>query len=92
MRLGAFTELVAQAIAGTAEAIEHCVGELQAALAQLRELAQGLRPAMLTERGLPAALESLAGRCHVPVVLDAGLDRRLPPGHEAACTSSPSRR
>ena len=70
--------------AATAEAIEHCVEELQTALAELRELAQGLHPAMLTERGLPAALESLAGRCHVPVVLDTSLDRRLPAGHEAA--------
>ncbi|WP_053227475.1 GAF domain-containing sensor histidine kinase [Solirubrobacter soli] len=70
--------------AGTAAAIERCIDELQAALAELRELARGLHPVVLTERGLPAALEMLAGRSHVPVALDIGLDRRLPPGHEAA--------
>jgi signal transduction histidine kinase len=70
--------------AGTAAAIERCIEDLQAALAELRELAQGLHPVLLTERGLPAALDSLATRSPVPVLLDADLDRRLPPGHEAA--------
>jgi signal transduction histidine kinase len=38
---------------------------------------------VLTERGVPAALEALAARSPVPVVVDAELDGRLPPGHEA---------
>jgi signal transduction histidine kinase len=68
----------------TAREIEGCIDDLHAALAELRELARGLHPAVLTERGLPAALQMLATRSHVPVALDTELDRRLPPGHEAA--------
>jgi signal transduction histidine kinase len=70
--------------ANTAGAIEGCIEDLQAALAELRELAHGLHPVVLTDRGLPAALRMLATRSHVPVELDTSLDRRLPPGHEAA--------
>jgi len=70
--------------ADTAGAIERCIEDLRVALAELRELAQGLHPVVLTDRGLPAALEMLATRSHVPVVLDTSLDRRLPAGHEAA--------
>jgi signal transduction histidine kinase len=38
-------------------------------LAELRDLAQGLHPAVLSERGLAAALERVAGRSSVPVEL-----------------------
>jgi signal transduction histidine kinase len=65
-------------------AIESCIEDLQTALAELRELARGLHPAVLTERGLPPALQMLAARSPVPVVVDADLDGRLPPAHEAA--------
>jgi signal transduction histidine kinase len=68
----------------TAKAIEDCIEDLQAALAELRELARGLHPVVLTERGLAAALPMLAARSHVPVMLEIDLDRRLPPAHEAA--------
>jgi signal transduction histidine kinase len=44
--------------------------ELAAALEELRELARGIHPSILTERGLEAALASLAGRSAVPVGLD----------------------
>jgi len=54
------------------------------ALAELRELARGLHPAVLTERGLLPALQMLAARSPVPVVLDGDLQSRLPPTHEAA--------
>ena len=57
--------------------------ELQTALDELRELARGVHPAILTEEGLAAALESLAGRAPLPVSLEASLDRRLPPEVEA---------
>ena len=58
--------------------------ELQLALAELRELARGIHPAVLSDRGLKAALEALAGRSPVPVDL-AGLPaERLPPAVEAA--------
>jgi signal transduction histidine kinase len=39
---------------------------------------------VLTERGLVAALQSLAAQAPVPVTIDAEFDRRLPSAHEAA--------
>src|SRR4051795_1194690 len=68
----------------TAAAIEDCVENLRAALAELRELARGLHPMILTERGLVAALGMLAGRAPVPVDLNTRLGGRLPAPHEAA--------
>ena len=56
------------------EALDHA----QAAIGDLRELAAGIHPSVLTDRGLHAALESLAGRAPLPVDLDAELDERLP--------------
>jgi signal transduction histidine kinase len=58
--------------------------ELSEALAELRELARGIHPAVLTERGLPYALRALADRAPHEVVLDLQLDRRPPPPIEAA--------
>jgi signal transduction histidine kinase len=58
--------------------------ELTAALAELRELARGIHPAVLTERGLPYALNTLAERAPVEVTLDLQVDRRPPPAIEAA--------
>jgi signal transduction histidine kinase len=43
--------------------------ELDAALGELRELARGIHPSVLTDRGLEAALAALAGRSTVPVKL-----------------------
>jgi signal transduction histidine kinase len=53
------------------------------ALSELREFARGIHPAILTERGLIAALQSLAERSTVPARLEGGLDRRLPAPVEA---------
>src|SRR3954447_3174414 len=50
--------------------------ELAEALKELRALAHGLHPALLTARGLPVALASLAARATLPVELDADLPRR----------------
>lgn len=58
------------------------VEELQAAVIELRELARGVHPAILTEEGLGAALESLAVRSPVRVDLEV-VDDRLPPQIEA---------
>jgi signal transduction histidine kinase len=57
--------------------------ELAQALEELRELARGIHPAVLTDRGLEAALEALAARAPLPVQIDAS-DRDLPPSVEAA--------
>jgi signal transduction histidine kinase len=58
--------------------------DLNEALTELRELAQGIHPAVLTERGLHAALEVLASRTPLPVALDVRLHERLPEPVEAA--------
>ena len=55
------------------------VDELQAAVDELRELARGVHPAILTEEGLAAALETLASRTPVPVSLEVADERYAPP-------------
>jgi signal transduction histidine kinase len=57
--------------------------ELQRAIAELRSLARGVHPAVLTDRGLDAALSALAARSPVPVRLDVDLDERPPASVEA---------
>jgi PAS domain S-box-containing protein len=57
--------------------------ELAFALEDLRELARGIHPAVLTDRGLGPALEALVGRAPFPVEL-AAPSERLPPAVEAA--------
>jgi len=52
--------------------------ELEAALGELRELARGIHPAVLTDRGLDSALETLARRAPVPVELQRVPEERLP--------------
>jgi signal transduction histidine kinase len=51
---------------------------------ELRELSQGIRPAVLVERGLGAALDDLARRATVPVRLDVQVDHALSSDLEAA--------
>jgi signal transduction histidine kinase len=58
--------------------------ELALALEELRELARGIHPAVLTDRGLGPALESLADRTPVPVEFEQLPADRLPPPVEAA--------
>jgi len=57
--------------------------ELQQALAELRELARGIHPAVLTDRGLGPALEALAARAPLPVELRTTPRERLPEPVEA---------
>src|SRR5262249_25307232 len=57
--------------------------ELQRAIAELRNLARGIHPAVLTDRGLDAALSALVSRSPIPVRLDADLNERLPASVEA---------
>ena len=58
--------------------------ELTRALEELRELARGIHPAVLSDRGLRPALEALAGRSPVPVELTGTPRERLPAAVEAA--------
>src|SRR5687768_290054 len=58
--------------------------ELEAALEELRELARGIHPAVLSDRGLDAALETLARRAPLPVELNRDARERLPESIELA--------
>jgi signal transduction histidine kinase len=57
--------------------------ELKLAIKELRELARGIHPAILTEAGLGAAINALAGRSTVPAVVSSLPDRRLSQAVEA---------
>jgi signal transduction histidine kinase len=66
------------------QVLEDAVGQLQQAVDELRELARGVHPALLTEAGLAAALESLASRTPLRVRLGSLPAGRLPAEIEAA--------
>jgi signal transduction histidine kinase len=53
-------------------------GEVQIAIAELRDLAGGIHPGILTQGGLAVALDALAARATVPVTVDARLERVSP--------------
>ena len=62
-----------------AELLDESSRELQAGLTELRELARGIHPAVLTDRGLAPALDMLASRAPVPVEVAADAGDDLPP-------------
>ena len=66
------------------DVLADAVGELQLAVSELRELARGVHPAILTEEGLGAALESLADRTPIPVRIVTAPPGRLPSEIEGA--------
>ncbi len=68
----------------TARILEGASRELMDALEELRELARGIHPAVLTDQGLRAAIGALTGRSTVPVAVAIDLDRDLTPQVEAA--------
>ena len=59
--------------------------EAALAVKELRELASGIHPALLSERGLGPALEALAARAPVPTTVDGVPEQRLPAPVESAC-------
>ena len=63
-------------------ALDEVGSELQLALADLRDLARGIHPAVLAEQGLARALESLVLRSPVPAEICACPERRLAPATE----------
>jgi signal transduction histidine kinase len=63
--------------------LEQASGEARAALAELRELARGIHPQILTEAGLHAAIESLAARVPGTVAVEMDPGARFVPGVEA---------
>src|SRR4029079_16577978 len=67
-----------------AELVRQAGEEANLALKELRDLARGIHPAILTNRGLPAALQARATRATVRVTVVATPDDRLPDPVEAA--------
>jgi signal transduction histidine kinase len=57
--------------------VEEARAQLSQGLAELREMARGIHPAILTQEGLEAALSFLAERAALPVTVDVCLGRRL---------------
>jgi signal transduction histidine kinase len=68
----------------TAALLDRAHAELQTGLGELRELARGIHPAVLSEHGLEAALQALAARAPVPVTLETDGTGRLPRAVEIA--------
>ncbi len=64
--------------------LDQAQDELKTSLAELRELARGIHPAVLTERGLEAAVQTLVARAPVPVTVEAQGTGRLPAPVESA--------
>jgi signal transduction histidine kinase len=69
---------------GLAQLLAQIAGELEAGLADLRELAHGIHPTVLTDRGLRAAIAGLAARSRIPVEVDGDLHVRPAPTVESA--------
>ncbi|WP_232303826.1 sensor domain-containing protein [Pseudofrankia sp. DC12] len=76
MDLGLAKERMSEDPATAARMVEQAHGEVKVALEELRSLARGIHPAILTERGLGAALSNVAGRCVVPVTVNVDLPSR----------------
>jgi len=83
MQLGRAEEGLADRPA-EAELVRQARSEASAAIAELRDLARGIAPPVLSDRGLAAAAEALGDRAPVPVTVDARLRRRPPPVVESA--------
>ncbi|MFD3564905.1 sensor histidine kinase [Streptomyces sp. NPDC058686] len=76
MGLGLAKEKLLEDPDAAAAMVDEAHGEVKLALQELRDLARGIHPAVLTDRGLDAALSSVASRCTVPVKVTADLPHR----------------
>jgi signal transduction histidine kinase len=76
MGLGLAKEKLLEDPDSAAAMVEEAHGEVKLALQELRDLARGIHPAVLTDRGLDAALSSVAARCTVPVKVTVDVDTR----------------
>src|SRR6185312_12262103 len=69
---------------GDDELVADALAELRVAMHELRELASGLLPSVLTHRGLAAAVETLTARAPLPVTASVPDDRYAEPVEVAA--------
>jgi signal transduction histidine kinase len=85
MQLGRAEERLGDEEPETAALLRAARSEASAAIAELRDLARGIAPPVLADRGLPAAVEALGRRSPMPVALEAtGMTRRPPAVIETA--------
>ncbi|CAL9497885.1 hypothetical protein SUDANB58_03388 [Streptomyces sp. enrichment culture] len=82
MDLGLAKEKLKEDPRAAARMVDEAHGEVKTALRELRDLARGIHPAVLTDRGLDAALSSVASRCTVPVRVEVDLTERPAPAIE----------
>ncbi|GGX03566.1 sensor histidine kinase [Streptomyces chryseus] len=82
MDLGLAKEKLTQDPEAAARMVDEAHGEVKIALQELRDLARGIHPAVLTDRGLDAALSAVASRCTVPVQVEVDLPARPAPAIE----------
>jgi signal transduction histidine kinase len=82
MGLGLAKEKLLEDPEAGAAMVREAHGEVKIALQELRDLARGIHPAILTDRGLDAALSSVASRCTVPVSVTVDLPARPVPAIE----------
>ncbi|MER6036486.1 MULTISPECIES: sensor domain-containing protein [unclassified Streptomyces] len=76
MDLGLAKEKLREDPQEAARMVADAHGEVKTALQELRDLARGIHPAVLTDRGLDAALSAVASRCTVPVRVEVELPSR----------------
>ncbi|MCO8302846.1 sensor histidine kinase [Streptomyces sp. RKCA744] len=82
MDLGLAKEKLEEDPEAAARMVDEAHGEVKLALQELRDLARGIHPAILTDRGLGPALSALAARCTVPVTVTVDLPERPAPAIE----------
>ncbi|GAA2326134.1 hypothetical protein GCM10010170_000660 [Dactylosporangium salmoneum] len=82
--LGAAQEVVPPDLPHVRQGMASATERLGTVLDQLREMSRGIHPAILTDRGLGAALKMLARRSGVPAQVDVDLSRRPPEPVEVA--------
>ena len=70
--------------ADAADVLSRAQDEVEEAIAELRELARGIHPTLLREEGLEAAVEALARRTPLPVVVEGSAGDELPDAVELA--------
>ena len=83
MTIGLAKAAIDSDLARARSLLEEAHTESKAVMTDLRQLARGIHPAVLTDRGLDAALSALAGRSTVPVSLDVDVPHRLDREREA---------
>jgi signal transduction histidine kinase len=83
MNLGMAKEKMATDPEAAQALVAEAHDEAKQVLSELRELVRGIHPAVLTDRGLDAAISAIAGRSPVPVTVDVALPMQPPEAIES---------